>query len=153
GAPGRRTSSKGCRGSSKNSFGLAEFEWHFRRTTRGGQVSLAGGIRQARFGEGARRTARAGNCHELRVVDAHDIRSVRGVLPAGCSLTRKANGPGTAKTKALAIGSTRTLELWQSADYRLRDLLRLDQRSAALQRAWRRRTERTCTRDRALDCQ
>jgi hypothetical protein len=37
-------------------------------------------------------------------------------------LTRKANGPGTAKTKALAIGSTRTLELWQSADYRLREL-------------------------------
>jgi len=37
-------------------------------------------------------------------------------------LTRKANGPGTAKTKALAIGSRRTVELWQSADYRLREL-------------------------------
>jgi hypothetical protein len=37
-------------------------------------------------------------------------------------VTRKAKGPGTAKTKALAIGSTRTLELWQSADYRLREL-------------------------------
>ena len=34
----------------------------------------------------------------------------------------KASGPGTAKTKALAIGTSRTLELWQSADYRLREL-------------------------------
>ncbi|HYQ41940.1 MAG TPA: hypothetical protein VER11_08230 [Polyangiaceae bacterium] len=38
------------------------------------------------------------------------------------SVTRKANGPGTAKTKVLAIGASRTLELWQSADYRLREL-------------------------------
>jgi hypothetical protein len=45
----------------------------------------------------------------------------RGVS-RGCSLTRKANGPGTAKTKSLAIGKSRTLELWQSADYRLREL-------------------------------
>jgi hypothetical protein len=37
-------------------------------------------------------------------------------------LTRKGSGPGTVKTKALAIGSSRTLELWQSADYRLREL-------------------------------
>ena len=37
-------------------------------------------------------------------------------------MTRKANGPGTAKTKVLAIGTRRSLELWQSADYRLREL-------------------------------
>lgn len=37
-------------------------------------------------------------------------------------MTRKAIGPGTAKTKALALGTSRTLELWQSADYRLREL-------------------------------
>ncbi len=39
-----------------------------------------------------------------------------------CSLARKATGPGPAKTKALAIGTSRTFELWQSADYRLREL-------------------------------
>jgi hypothetical protein len=37
-------------------------------------------------------------------------------------LARKTSGPGPAKTKALAIGTSRTLELWQSADYRLREL-------------------------------
>ena len=34
----------------------------------------------------------------------------------------KAHGPGPAKARALAIGARRTLELWQSADYRLREL-------------------------------
>ncbi|MET0792411.1 MAG: hypothetical protein ABW061_12900 [Polyangiaceae bacterium] len=37
-------------------------------------------------------------------------------------MARKARGPGPAKTKALSIGTSRTLELWQSADYRLREL-------------------------------
>jgi hypothetical protein len=37
-------------------------------------------------------------------------------------MARKALGPGPAKTKSLAIGTSRTLELWQSADYRLREL-------------------------------
>ena len=37
-------------------------------------------------------------------------------------MAHKARGPGPAKTKALAIGTSRTLELWQSADYRLREM-------------------------------
>ena len=37
-------------------------------------------------------------------------------------MPRKPNGPGPAKTRALSIGNTRTVELWQSADYRLREL-------------------------------
>ena len=38
-------------------------------------------------------------------------------------MARKAvHGPGPVKAKALVIGTSRTLELWQSADYRLREL-------------------------------
>ncbi len=37
-------------------------------------------------------------------------------------MARKPSGPGPAKARALAIGTTRTVELWQSADYRLREL-------------------------------
>lgn len=37
-------------------------------------------------------------------------------------MARKARGPGPVKAKALALGTSRTLELWQSADYRLREL-------------------------------
>jgi hypothetical protein len=61
------------------------------------------------------------NCHELRIGTAYDIRSEAWSFP-GCNLARKAHGPGPAKTKALAIGRSRTLELWQSSDYRLREL-------------------------------
>lgn len=34
----------------------------------------------------------------------------------------KARGPGPVKTGTLALGTSRRLELWQSADYRLREL-------------------------------
>jgi hypothetical protein len=37
-------------------------------------------------------------------------------------VARKLTGPGPAKARALSIGNTRTVELWQSADYRLREL-------------------------------
>ena len=37
-------------------------------------------------------------------------------------MARKLTGPGPAKARALSIGKTRTVELWQSADYRLREL-------------------------------
>ncbi len=37
-------------------------------------------------------------------------------------MARKLRGPGPAKARELAIGARRTLELWQSADYRLREL-------------------------------
>ena len=37
-------------------------------------------------------------------------------------MPRKLNGPGPAKARALVIGARRTLELWQSTDYRLREL-------------------------------
>jgi hypothetical protein len=37
-------------------------------------------------------------------------------------VARKTAGPGPAKAKALPLGATRTLELWQAADYRLREL-------------------------------
>jgi hypothetical protein len=37
-------------------------------------------------------------------------------------LARKTVGPGPAKARALTIGASRTIELWQSADYRLREL-------------------------------
>jgi hypothetical protein len=37
-------------------------------------------------------------------------------------MTRKARGPGPAKTGTFALGTSRKLELWQSADYRLREL-------------------------------
>ncbi|HEY5374261.1 MAG TPA: hypothetical protein VIK01_11280 [Polyangiaceae bacterium] len=37
-------------------------------------------------------------------------------------MPRKVQGPGPAKARALTIGARRTLELWQSADYRLREL-------------------------------
>ena len=39
-------------------------------------------------------------------------------------MARKArgSGPGPAKAKALPIGTSRTLELWQASDYRLREL-------------------------------
>jgi hypothetical protein len=37
-------------------------------------------------------------------------------------LVRKLRGPGPVKARALTIGRSRTLELWQSADYRLREL-------------------------------
>ena len=37
-------------------------------------------------------------------------------------MTAKARGPGPAKASILALGTSRTLELWQSADYRVREL-------------------------------
>ena len=37
-------------------------------------------------------------------------------------MVRKLTGPGPAKTHSLEIGKSRTVELWQSADYRLREL-------------------------------
>ncbi|MEO7033963.1 MAG: hypothetical protein ABI548_08775 [Polyangiaceae bacterium] len=37
-------------------------------------------------------------------------------------MARKLSGPGPAKARALSLGKTRTLEFWQSADYRLREL-------------------------------
>jgi hypothetical protein len=37
-------------------------------------------------------------------------------------VVRKLRGPGPVKAHALSIGTRRTLELWQSADYRLREL-------------------------------
>jgi hypothetical protein len=37
-------------------------------------------------------------------------------------MPRKARGPGLAKIGTLALGASRQLELWQSADYRLREL-------------------------------
>ncbi|HEX3773111.1 MAG TPA: hypothetical protein VHV51_01535 [Polyangiaceae bacterium] len=37
-------------------------------------------------------------------------------------MTRKLKGPGPAKTGILALGTSRKLELWQSTDYRLREL-------------------------------
>jgi hypothetical protein len=37
-------------------------------------------------------------------------------------VARKAPGPGPAKAGTLVLGASRTLELWQSADYRLREL-------------------------------
>ncbi len=37
-------------------------------------------------------------------------------------MARKLRGPGPVKAGALPIGVRRTLELWQSADYRLREL-------------------------------
>jgi hypothetical protein len=37
-------------------------------------------------------------------------------------MTRQARGPGPAKTGTFALGTSRKLELWQSADYRLREL-------------------------------
>ncbi len=37
-------------------------------------------------------------------------------------MPRKPQGPGPAKTGTLALGTSRKLELWQSADYRLREL-------------------------------
>ena len=37
-------------------------------------------------------------------------------------MPRKLHGPGPVKARALSLGKTRTLELWQAADYRLREL-------------------------------
>ena len=40
---------------------------------------------------------------------------------------RDARGPGPAKTASLELGTSRQLELWQSADYRLRELFEADE--------------------------
>jgi len=37
-------------------------------------------------------------------------------------VSRKPRGPGPVKTGSLVLGTSRKLELWQSADYRLREL-------------------------------